>query len=148
MPHCSVKAISLTQPWATAIMRGLKTYETRSWETRYQGAIAIHAAKSMSSADRYFAEEQLGADIAKNLPLGCILGICRLHFVIPITNDFARQLTLSEDKWGDYSPGRFAWNLDHIRPFPKTYAIRGHLGLWTWNFTESWISDLIDEVLA
>jgi hypothetical protein len=29
------KAISIRQPWAGAIMRGIKTVENRSWATRF-----------------------------------------------------------------------------------------------------------------
>ena len=47
-----MKAISLWQPWATLIAVGAKRLETRSWESRYQGELAIHAAK------RWTADEQ------------------------------------------------------------------------------------------
>jgi hypothetical protein len=39
-----VKAISLSQPWASAIALDLKSIETRSWQTKYRGRIAIHAS--------------------------------------------------------------------------------------------------------
>lgn len=40
-----MKAISLWQPWASLMALGLKTVETRSWETSYKGPLAIQAAK-------------------------------------------------------------------------------------------------------
>ena len=40
-----MKAITIWQPWASLIAIGAKQYETRSWETKYRGPIAIHAAK-------------------------------------------------------------------------------------------------------
>jgi hypothetical protein len=42
-----VKALTLTQPWATLIAVGAKRIETRSWATDYHGQIAIHAAKGL-----------------------------------------------------------------------------------------------------
>lgn len=39
-----MKALTLTQPWATLIALGAKTIETRSWATTYRGPLAIHAA--------------------------------------------------------------------------------------------------------
>jgi hypothetical protein len=39
-----MKAISLIQPYATLIMLGLKTNETRSWDTKYDGPLVIHAS--------------------------------------------------------------------------------------------------------
>jgi hypothetical protein len=41
-----VKALTLHQPWASAIAEGIKTIETRSWSTSYRGPLAIHAGKS------------------------------------------------------------------------------------------------------
>lgn len=40
-----MKALSLTQPWASLIAIGAKCVETRSWASSYRGPIAIHAAK-------------------------------------------------------------------------------------------------------
>ncbi len=44
-----MKAISLTQPWATLVAIGAKQIETRSWSTPYRGELAIHAAKGLGS---------------------------------------------------------------------------------------------------
>ena len=44
-----MKAISLTQPWATLVAIGAKQIETRSWGTPYRGELAIHAAKGLGS---------------------------------------------------------------------------------------------------
>ena len=40
-----MKAISLWQPWASAIASGSKRIETRSWATNYRGPLLIHAAR-------------------------------------------------------------------------------------------------------
>ena len=40
-----MRAISLWQPWASLIMTGAKTFETRHWSTSYRGPLVIHAAK-------------------------------------------------------------------------------------------------------
>ena len=42
-----MKAITLTQPWATLVAIGAKQIETRSWATRYRGPLAIHAAAGL-----------------------------------------------------------------------------------------------------
>ena len=36
-----MKALSLYQPWATAIALGSKRIETRGWPTSYRGPLAI-----------------------------------------------------------------------------------------------------------
>lgn len=48
-----MKALTLTQPWATLVALGLKRFETRSWPTSYRGTLAIHAAKGMPKYARY-----------------------------------------------------------------------------------------------
>ena len=42
-----MKAITLTQPWATLVAIGAKRIETRSWATKYRGPLLIHAAAGL-----------------------------------------------------------------------------------------------------
>jgi len=53
-----MKAVSLTQPWATLIAIGAKRIETRSWRTRCHGPIAIHAAQSFPRDSRSLCFEE------------------------------------------------------------------------------------------
>lgn len=39
-----MRALSLSQPWASAVAFDLKSIETRSWRTSYTGPLAIHAS--------------------------------------------------------------------------------------------------------
>lgn len=45
-----MKALTLTQPWASLVALGEKRIETRSWGTSYRGELAIHAAASIPPA--------------------------------------------------------------------------------------------------
>lgn len=38
-----MKALTLREPWASLVLEGVKTLETRSWATRYRGELFIHA---------------------------------------------------------------------------------------------------------
>jgi hypothetical protein len=40
-----MKAISIQQPWAWAILHAGKDIENRTWTTRYRGEIAVHATR-------------------------------------------------------------------------------------------------------
>jgi hypothetical protein len=40
-----MKALSVRQPWAWAIIYALKNVENRGWPIHYRGDILIHAAK-------------------------------------------------------------------------------------------------------
>jgi hypothetical protein len=43
-----MKALSIRQPWAWAIIAAGKDIENRSWPTRYRGPVLIHTSKSMT----------------------------------------------------------------------------------------------------
>lgn len=45
---CPTQAISIRQPWAWAIINGLRPVELRTWSTNFRGTIAIHAGQSRS----------------------------------------------------------------------------------------------------
>jgi hypothetical protein len=126
-----MKALSLTQPWASAIMLGYKKIETRSWKTSYKGRIAIHAAKGFPTWAREFAEvERALGRIPGKLPFGAIIGfvrICGMQKTQSLSN-----ISGLERLYGDYSPGRWAWFLDDIEPLPddKIVPCKGMLGLW------------------
>lgn len=46
-----MKALSIRQPWAWAIVNAGKRVENRTWETRYRGPILIHAAKGVTKRE-------------------------------------------------------------------------------------------------
>ena len=41
-----------------------------------------------------------------------------------------RDLSDTERALGDYTPGRFAWELMHVRALPEPVVCRGAQGLW------------------
>ena len=149
----TMKAITLTQPWATLVAIGAKRIETRSWRTPYRGSLAIHAAKGYPSWAKEtcftepFASVLDAAGIYKQaMPRGIVLATCRLIACVP-TRDLhlgrivecdpsARcepfPITEQELAFGDYSPGRWAWLLADVIAFPIPIPARGALSLWEW----------------
>lgn len=127
-----MKAITLTQPWATLVALGHKSVETRSWSTRYRGRLAIHAAKGFPPEARRFAEEEraLGR-LPARIPSGAIIAIAWLSDVRP-AEEVALEVSGLERRLGDYTPGRFAWVLDRSRLYvlDEPLGCRGALGLW------------------
>ena len=130
-----MKALTLTQPWATLIAIGAKWIETRSWATEYRGPLAIHSARRFPSVARdlcieqpFFATLSRAGYRASTLPLGMVLATSTLVDCLPTGGDFpSGQLP-----WGDFTPGRYAWILRDISPFPEPLPARGALGLWEW----------------
>ena len=133
-----MKALSLTQPWATAIILGNKRIETRSWKTNYTGRIAIHAAKGFPKWAREFAEtERAIGRIPGRLPFGAIIGfatIAGMRRTEELTGDLFLQISALERLYGDYAPGRWGWMLSDVEALPddKIIGCKGALGLWEW----------------
>ncbi len=136
-----MKALSLTEPWATAIALGWKNWETRSWPTGFRGQLAIHAAKGCPSWAKEIAEEH-GLD-TKSLPLGCIVAVCELTECRQ-TETLAPTLPAQELQWGDYAAGRYAFKLDNVRVLTRPVFHRGALGLWNvaWDETNDILRQL------
>ena len=100
-----MKAITLTQPWATLVAIGAKRIETRSWATSYRGPLAIHAAAGLGPVGGVrglvnlvgqpifqvaLAPDAHGggywdeiADAVRELPRGAIVAVCELLDCIP-----------------------------------------------------------------
>jgi hypothetical protein len=128
-----VKALTLWQPWGTAMRAGLKAVETRSWATSYRGLLAIHAGRRL---ERAFLEG-LPADF-KPVPLGCVLGVVELVDCVEMTPALIAQQSARECEWGDWRPGRFAWVTRPVVWFREPIPAVGHQGLWDWEPPQDW----------
>ena len=116
-----MRALTLHQPFASFIARGVKKYETRSWTTKYRGPLLIHAGKS---------KEHLSlvpyADIQE---LGVVVAVATLEGVYPV-EDISPSISWGERAIGDWSPGRYAWELKGVRRLAEPIPYRGRQGLW------------------
>ena len=134
-----VKALTVWQPWASLIAHGVKEYETRAWQTKYRGPLAIHASVRWGRDQQEVVGWRpypdllaaLGLSVA-DLPKGFVVGVVDLVDVIP-TQDVAPLLSESERRVGDYRPGRFAWRLENARLLPEPVYAKGAQSLWWWN---------------
>lgn len=161
-----MKAISLWQPWASAVALGLKRYETRSWrppESLIGAPLAIHAAKKkdMDCAARWMqhrlgltpnddppaiedaeARERATAALKDydRLPFGAIVCLVRISGVWP--TNFARTssaFTPQELSWGDYTPGRYCWKLEVIYKFDAPIIYTGRQGFFEFEIPAAWV---------
>lgn len=132
-----MKAIALTQPWATLVALGAKRLETRSWDTTYRGPLAIHAAKGFPRWAREFArtdawvqEILLNAKLVfpEFFPVGAVL--CIVNLTGTCHTEGIWNIPEHERAFGDYGPGRYAWQLTDLQVLAKPYPCSGKLGLW------------------
>lgn len=145
-----MKALSLTQPWATLVAIGAKRVETRSWRTSYRGPVAIHAAQGFPgwAQNECLGEPFMGRLMVagfshtRELPRGAMVAVAAISGVYRIPPDlwepdpaapdgfWERIVTTDEHDFGDYAPGRYAWQLTRVQALPQPVPCKGALGLW------------------
>jgi len=141
-----MKAITIKQPWATLIALREKQFETRSWQTKHRGAIAIHAGKSIDKTACVSFSDVLkkhGIKSTSELPTGVIIATANLvdcHKVISNNDNTAKMhsgliIRGNEYDLGNYEEGRYAWELDNVKMIPKPLSAKGQLSLWEWQET-------------
>ena len=132
-----MKAISLWQPWASAIALGYKTHETRHWSTHHRGMIAIHAAKRWTRDEREFVEqfqeEYPECPFPEDMPLGCVVAVAELTKVISTNSPDIKPLIDTDDSnyaLGNYFPERFAWQLERVDKLSNPVPCKGRQGIF------------------
>ncbi|UYB50271.1 ASCH domain-containing protein (plasmid) [Lysinibacillus capsici] len=141
-----MKALTIKQPWATLIALGEKNFETRSWQTKYRGPLAIHAGKSI---DKDACEDswikgvlkEHGITSHKELQTGVVLATVELVDCYRVEATLGHASVLTKGKtlnglevaFGDYTEGRYAWELANLQVLPEPMPAKGQLSLWEWN---------------
>ena len=142
-----MKALTMTQPWATLVALGENSIETRSWSTSYRGLLAIHSARAFPKEARALCDEEPyrtvlargGYASQDDLPRGSVIALAHLDEVMAFTRSSLREtraraaqrlLPEHEADFGDFSPGRFGCVLSHGRRLSKPIPAKGMLGLW------------------
>lgn len=141
-----LKALSLTQPWASLVALGIKQVETRSWATQHRGWIAIHASKGFPkwAVETCFEDEfcaplkAAGFEKPGGLPTGAIIGVVRIIGYLPTsritigeTTDYsAGTISKLEELYGDYGENRYGLFLADAVALPEPIPCKGALSLW------------------
>lgn len=135
-----MRCLTMTQPWATLAALDLKRLETRSWPPRYRGLLALHAGRGYADFTRSYlvdlcqtepfcsALAQAGYHHFDELPRQAILAVTWLTGYWRITADNAPAEP--ERSFGNYTPGRWAWQLSGTRTLPKPLPVKGAHRLW------------------
>lgn len=142
-----MKAITIKQPFAALLALGYKRYETRSWQTKHRGKLAIHAGKSI---DRQACErpevrrilQDAGYESWRDLPTGAVIAIgeltnCSRVLMQDMTHGVAHTHIAQIDglayEFGDFTVGRYAWEVVNVELLAEPIPCRGRLSLWEWS---------------
>ena len=117
-----MKALTIRQPWAYAILHLGKDVENRVWRTHYRGPLLIHAAARHERHSREMLAEYMKRPPSEatlsELPIGFIIGVADLF-------DCVKDAI---SPWAD--EGAWHWRLQNVRPI-RPVKCTGRLGLWT-----------------
>ena len=119
-----MKAITLRQPWAWAIINAGKNIENRNWKTHFRGRVAIHAAAGMTRGEYDRACEYIrGVNRRIRLPAyeelerGAIIG----------TVEVADCVQDSDSPW---FMGKYGFILARPRRLREPIPCKGALSFW------------------
>lgn len=155
-----MKAISIHQPWASLIAYEAKKYETRSWATDYRGPIAIHATvRDPANLFNYMLCEFIDAARAaldvtdfSLLPRGHVIATAELvgcHHITTFDGNPDRiylprfdqvgacsikEIVDNELLFGDFTPGRYAWEFANVKLLLEPVPTKGKQRLWEWKW--------------
>lgn len=132
-----MKALTIRQPWASAIAAGYKTVENRTWRTRERGPIAVHASARIYRGefrDDFDTIAQLLSwplDVQRRMyaewndrrNCGAVLAVARLVACALPGEDWVRD--------NPFFYGPFGFVLYDIQPLARPVPVRGALGFWS-----------------
>jgi hypothetical protein len=119
-----MKAITVRQPWAWAIINTGKNIENRNWHTHFRGRVAIHAASGMTRA-----EYEDGYESIKSI---------KPRLKIPAYEDMARGAIIGtveiidcvEDSDSPWFRGKYGFVLARPKKLSEPIPCKGALRFW------------------
>lgn len=139
----TIKAISLTQPWATLMLLGEKRNETRGRKDGrrptflgHRGLLAIHATVEWNDKLRNICLTEPFLSVLRKhgyettLQHGAVL--CIVNAGEDVRTDRVTGLTEQERAFGDYSPNRWCWHTTMVHRLARPIRAAGAQGLWNW----------------
>lgn len=129
-----MKALTISQPYASLIADGEKWVENRTWECLYTGQLLIHAGKG----SQYLSKAEL-----KAYPTGCIVATCwmRCCVHVPTLRDritwatFVPYKGMSPEQCHavashEHTEGPFGFVLTDVVKLASPIPATGMQGLW------------------
>jgi hypothetical protein len=119
-----MKAITLRQPWAWAIINAGKDIENRNWKTHFRGRVAIHAAVGMmrdeyEKAYRYMRNinRRIKIPAYEDLERGAVIGTVE---IVDCVQD-------SDSRW---FMGEYGFVLARPKRLHESIPCKGALSFW------------------
>ncbi len=118
-----MKAITIQQPWASAIVTGIKKIENRSWSTSFKGPLVIHAGMQPW-------QHGISDEIHKLLFPICPLAELERGVLLGVVDLVGCEVYNESHADDPFATGPFCWKLENPRMFKTPIPMKGRLGLW------------------
>ena len=124
-----MRTLTVCQPYAELILRGLKRVENRAWPIDYRGAILLHAGKS----EKFFTADNYGIP-REAMAFGAVVGVAQLRGCIRCrTARGFDSAVLEAWPWLDgheHAEGPYCWILEDVFRFAEPVPYRGMPGIF------------------
>ena len=132
-----MKALTLRAPYAHLLVSGKKQWETRGFQTKHEGLMAITASAIMNHSIRNMClREPYRRDLKRagwrnwsELPVASVVGTVSIVGCVPC--DDVVGVSDKEQLYGDWDEGRYAWLCEDPIVLPEPVPVKGRLGVWT-----------------
>lgn len=111
-----MKALSIQQPWAWAVVTGRKSIENRPWRTHFRGRLLIHAAKR----SQYLGQFGEGEPPRDQLAFGAIVGSVEVYDCVPVADVHGQR----------HAQGPYCWLLRDPQAFDVPVPFSGQQSLF------------------
>uniref|UniRef100_A0A6M3LYE8 Putative ASCH domain-containing protein n=2 Tax=viral metagenome TaxID=1070528 RepID=A0A6M3LYE8_9ZZZZ len=119
------RALTVRQPWASAIVSGSKRVENRTWPCPFRQPrwIAIHAGRAEPPGDEIPDDLCWPGLDERSLPLGAMVGLALVKGSLPIDADDRRLAS-------PWASGPHCWLIRRVIDLAEPVPCRGALSLW------------------
>lgn len=119
-----LRVLTVRQPWAWALIEGLKDIENRSWQTSRRGSILLHAGAAKPSAvDMAKASARAGRVMPVDEPRGAIIGAIKIAGIHSYD-----QCQGQCSPWAERED--WHWEITEPMRLPTPVPATGALNLW------------------
>lgn len=131
-----MKALTVSQPFASLIATGEKFVENRTYQISHRGELAIHAGKGR----QYLTKTELAA-----YPTGHVIAVAKLVACVKLSEVAERgrftpiegsRYTVGDILDHEHTEGPWCWILEDIRKLKVPKQINGQQGLWVFHDRE------------
>ena len=138
MKSNTARVLTLYEPWAALMRKGVKLIETRGHKTNYRGPLIIHAGKKVVEDE--FDEWNGGIIRRSDLHPGHAVAVCTMTDcvnILDLRNDKKYPFDpnqnhghqLMEQAAGNYASYRYAWVMKDLLVIPTPIPHRGSQGM-------------------